>query len=124
VIAIPHLGASTPESEDNCAYMAAAQVIDYIENGNIVNSVNMPIAFLPRMGGDPRICILHRNVPDMISKIAGAISARGLNIENMLNASMKGRDAAYTIIDTQTAPEGLDGELRAIGGVVRVRILR
>jgi D-3-phosphoglycerate dehydrogenase len=123
VIAIPHLGASTPESEDNCAYMAVAQVIDYIENGNIANAVNMPAAFLPRMGADQRICIHHRNIPDMISKIASAISARGLNIENMLNAGAKGGEHAYTIIDVREVPGGVAEDISAIEGIVRVRVL-
>ncbi|MDR0863132.1 MAG: 3-phosphoglycerate dehydrogenase [Oscillospiraceae bacterium] len=123
VIAIPHLGASTPESEDNCAYMAVAQVIDYIENGNIVNSVNMPTAFLPRTGGDMRVCVYHRNVPDMISKIAGALSARGLNIENMLNAGGKGGNYAYTLIDVRHVPEGVADALAQLKDVIKVRVL-
>ncbi|NLA86254.1 MAG: 3-phosphoglycerate dehydrogenase, partial [Clostridiales bacterium] len=76
IIAIPHLGASTPESEDNCAYMAAHQIVDYLENGNILNSVNMPSATLNRTG-DPRICVIHKNIPDMIAKITGTVSSCG-----------------------------------------------
>jgi fructose transport system substrate-binding protein len=89
VIAIPHLGASTPESEDNCAIMAVMEIIDYIENGNITNSVNMPTATLPRTN-DPRICVIHKNIPDMIAKITSAVSSLGINIENMVNAGAKG----------------------------------
>lgn len=122
IIPIPHLGASTPESEDNCAMMAVREIIDYLENGNITNSVNMPTATLAR-SGDPRICVIHKNVPDMISKITGAVSAMGINIENMVNAGTKGRTQAYTIIDVQTVAEGLEEKIKAIGGVIRVRTL-
>jgi D-3-phosphoglycerate dehydrogenase len=107
VIAVPHLGASTPESEDNCAVMAVMEIIDYIENGNITNSVNMPTATLPRTN-DPRICVIHKNIPDMIAKITGAVSSHGINIENMVNASTKGRMQAYTIIDVQALAPGLE----------------
>ena len=86
VIAIPHLGASTPESEDNCAKMAADELIDYIENGNIINSVNMPNISMPR-SGDKRICVIHKNVPAVINKISGAVSEANINISHMLNKS-------------------------------------
>lgn len=122
IIAIPHLGASTPESEDNCAVMAAMEVIDYLENGNITNSVNMPSATLPRTS-DPRICVFHKNIPDMISKITGAVSSMGINIENMVNASTKGRIQAYTIIDVQALAPGLEDKIRAVDGVLRVRTI-
>jgi len=122
IIAIPHLGASTPESEDNCAVMAAMEVIDYLENGNITNSVNMPSAILPRTS-DPRICVFHKNIPDMISKITGAVSSLGINIENMVNASTKGRIQAYTIIDVQSLAPGLEDKIRAVDGVLRVRTI-
>jgi D-3-phosphoglycerate dehydrogenase len=120
VIAIPHLGASTPESEDNCAVMAVREIIDYIENGNITNSVNMPTATLPRTN-DPRICVIHKNIPDMIAKITGAVSSMGINIENMVNASTKGRVESYTIIDVQPLAPGLEDKIRAVDGVIRVR---
>jgi D-3-phosphoglycerate dehydrogenase len=122
IIAIPHLGASTPESEDNCAVMAAMQIIDYIENGNITNSVNMPTAVMAR-SGDPRICVIHKNIPDMISRITGAVSSCGINIENMVNASTKGRLQAYTIIDAQSIAPGLEDKIKAIEGVIRVRTI-
>lgn len=122
VVAIPHLGASTPESEDNCAVMAARQVADYLENGNITNSVNIPAAVLPRSGGK-RVCIIHRNVPDMIAKITSALSAAGANIENMLNAGRKGNPYAYTIIDVDDVPDDVRGALNMIEGIVRTRIL-
>ncbi|MDR1329810.1 MAG: 3-phosphoglycerate dehydrogenase [Oscillospiraceae bacterium] len=123
VIAMPHLASSTPESEEKCAFMAAAQIIDYLENGNIINSVNMPYVAMPRMGAEPRVCVLHRNIPDMITKISGALSARGINIENMVNAAVRGRDLAYTLIDVSRVETGLREELEAVVGVTRVRIL-
>lgn len=122
VIAIPHLGASTPESEDNCAVMAAQEIQDYLENGNIVNSVNMPKAVMPR-NGDPRLCVIHQNVPDMISKITGTLGAVGVNIENMVNASLKGRAFAYTMMDIESIPDGLETAVSKIDGVVRVRVI-
>ena len=122
VIAIPHLGASTPESEDNCAFMAAREILEYLENGNIKNSVNMPTAVLPR-SGDARVCVIHENIPDMIAKITSALSSKKLNIENMVNAGTKSRKYAYTIIDVTGATDGLDEALKSIGGIIRVRIL-
>jgi len=123
VIAIPHLGASTPESEDNCVTMACTEIIEYIENGNILNSVNMPHAYMPRTG-DPRVCVIHDNVPDMIAKITAAMSFFGVNIENMLNAGTKGRRTpAYTMLDVSSLPEGLGDKIRKIRSVKRVRLL-
>ena len=123
VIAIPHLGASTPESEDNCVGMACSEIVEYIENGNIINSVNMANAYLPRTG-DPRVCVIHDNVPDMISKITGAISSFGVNIENMINASTKGRIPSYTLLDISSTPDGLEEAIKKIKSVTRVRCLR
>ena len=123
VIAIPHLGASTPESEDNSVSMACSEIIEYIENGNILNSVNMARAYLPRMG-DPRLCVIHDNIPDMISKITGAVSSFGVNIENMVNASTKGRGPQYTLLDVSSLPDGLEDAIRGIDHVTRVRSLR
>jgi len=123
IIAIPHLGASTPESEDNCVSMAADQIIEYIENGNIINSVNLPGAVLPRIAGDPRICIIHDNVPEMIATITGAVSKFGANIENMINASTKGKVASYTILDVDKLADGMEDAIKNIEGVTRVRVL-
>ena len=123
IIAIPHLGASTPESEDNCVSMAANEIMEYIENGNILNSVNLPTALLPRIEGDPRVCVIHDNVPDMISKITGAVSSFGANIENMLNAGTKGNNTQYTILDVASIPDGLVEAIREIEGVIRVRTI-
>lgn len=122
VIAIPHLGASTPESEENCAEMGVNEIIDYLENGNIVNSVNLPSMQIPRVS-PTRICIIHENKPTMISSITNIISNDGLNIDNFQDNNRG--SYAYAIIDvggelnTQAVKE-----LKALSGVVRVRIIR
>lgn len=116
VIITPHIGASTPESEDNCAKMAADEIKDYLENGNIKNSVNLPAVSMPRGAGE-RVCIIHRNIPNMISSITSALS--GANIENMASQSKK--DYAYTILDV-TGGISADA-LSAIDGVIRVRVI-
>lgn len=125
VIAIPHLGASTPESEDNCAIMAAQELIDYIENGNIVNSVNMPNISMPRAGAE-RICVIHKNVPTVINKITGIVSESNINIANMLNKSKK--DVAYTMLDLdETDAAKVDAIAKAVeelAEVIRVRVIR
>lgn len=121
VIAIPHLGASTPESEENCATMAAKELIDYIENGNIVNSVNLPEVTMPR-SGENRVCVIHKNIPNMLTKITGLISDDGINIENLLNKSRG--DYAYTMLDIDGADvASLEQEINAIEGVIRVRVI-
>ena len=121
IVAIPHLGASTEESEDNCAVMAADELSDYIANGNIRNSVNFPAVSMPRTG-DTRLCVLHRNIPAVLSSITAVCSEQGLNIENMTNKSRG--EVAYTLIDLTGAPEAdsLD-KLKSIDGVIRVRII-
>ncbi|MDE6557871.1 MAG: 3-phosphoglycerate dehydrogenase [Clostridia bacterium] len=120
-ICVPHLGASTPEAEDNCAVMAAKQLVDYIENGNIVNSVNYP-ALSAAKEGVARICIHHKNVANMIAQFTAAVSSFGLNIENMADKS-KG-DYAYCVIDVNAAPApALAAKIAAIDGVVRVRVI-
>ena len=123
VIAIPHLGASTPESEDNCVSMGADQIVEYIENGNIINSVNMPGAVLPRIAGDPRICVIHDNIPEMLAKITAVVSQFGSNIENMLNAGTKGKVSSYTILDVDKIVDGTEEAIKNIEGVTRVRVL-
>ena len=121
VITLPHLGASTPESEDNCAAMAADQVADYLETGSIRNSVNFPVCELAAWPGD-RVCILHRNAPNLIAQITGIFGNAGINIEHMVNKSRK--DAAYTVLDLSSpANEAALAALRAIDGVYRVRWL-
>lgn len=121
VIAIPHLGASTQESEDNCAVMAARELVDYLENGNIVNSVNMPTVSMPRTT-DTRICVLHRNVPNVLANISGVVSANGLNIEKMSNQSRK--DYAYTILDVSAKiSDVIVSQIEALDGIIRVRVI-
>ena len=121
VIAIPHLGASTPESEDNCADMAAKQLIDYIENGNIVNSVNMPAITMPR-SGKHRVCVIHKNIPNMLTAITGIVAENNVNIENMLNKSRG--DYAYTMIDVSVDDTAaVEDRIAAIDGVIRVRVI-
>ena len=121
VIAIPHLGASTPESEDNCASMAANELIDYIENGNIVNSVNLPEVTMPR-SGEHRVCVIHKNIPNMITTITGIIAEDGVNIENMVNKSRG--DYAYTMLDIgDSDTDAVAAEIESIAGVIRVRVI-
>ena len=117
----PHLGASTPESETNCAVMAAAELSDYLKNGNITHSVNLPDVSQPRVGGR-RICIIHKNTPGAISAITGVLTAARLNIENMVNKSKK--DVAYTLLDvTGEITRSLADELSGLEPAIRVRIL-
>ena len=119
VITIPHLGASTVESEDHCAIMAAQQLDEFLSCGNIRNSVNFPTIGIPR-SEKPRVCIMNENVPNMISQITTVFSSRGINIENFANGS-KG-EVAYTIVETnEDASEEILAELKAIGGVFGVR---
>ncbi|MBQ9079595.1 MAG: phosphoglycerate dehydrogenase [Clostridia bacterium] len=121
VVAIPHLGASTEESEDNCAVMAAKELDDYLRYGNITNSVNYPNVSIPH-SGDVRICVLHANVPSIISQITTALSEQSINIENMTNKS-KG-DNAYTMAEIRgELPTTTVEKIKAIDGVRRVRVI-
>jgi D-3-phosphoglycerate dehydrogenase len=121
IIAIPHLGASTEESETNCAIMAVNQIIDYLENGNIVNSVNFPVAEMERNGGT-RIVVANKNVPKMVSQISALLAHEGLNISNMLNRNKD--EIAYNIIDVDgLVHAGIRNLISAIEGVIMVRIL-
>ena len=122
VVAIPHLGASSPESEENCAVMAARELRDYLENGNITNSVNMPAVSMER-SGEARICIIHRNVPAMLSNLTAVLSKEGVNIENMTNKARG--DVAYTMVDINSrVSDQLKAELRGVDNVLRVRVLQ
>ena len=121
VIAIPHLGASTPESEENCAVMAADEIREYLENGNIVNSVNMPNVVVPRSTA-VRVCIIHNNIPNMIAQISSAVSACNINIEKLNNQSRK--DFAYTILDVEPIDDAAIEGIKAIDGVIRVRVIK
>ncbi len=121
VVAIPHLGASTEEAEDNCAVMAARQLDDYLRYGNIKNSVNYPNVSMPHSGA-VRVCLMHANVPSVISQITSALSEEHINIENMINKS-KG-DNAYTLLELGAAvPESALAKIRAIDGMHRVRVI-
>ena len=123
VVAIPHLGASTEESEDNCAKMAVRQLMDYLENGNITNSVNYPNCNMGVCTKAGRITILHKNIPNMISRFTTVVSGHGLNISDMLNRS-KG-EVAYTMLDLDEAtPASLAQLLENLDGVIRVRVIR
>ncbi|MBR2350780.1 MAG: phosphoglycerate dehydrogenase [Clostridia bacterium] len=122
VVAIPHLGASTEESEDNCAVMAARELDDYLRFGNITNSVNFPAVSMPH-SGDARICVLHANIPATLSKITTALSDQAINIENMTNKS-KG-DNAYTMAEIKgDVSEDTIAKIYAIEGVARVRVIK
>ncbi|MBQ9898143.1 MAG: 3-phosphoglycerate dehydrogenase [Ruminococcus sp.] len=121
IIVLPHLGASTPESEDNCAVMAANELIDYLENGNIKNSVNLPNASMDAVG--TKVCVIHKNVPTLIAAMTSAVGNAGLNIENMVNASKK--DFAYTMMDViGDVTDAIVSEIKGIDGVVRVRVIK
>ena len=121
VICTPHLGTCTPESEEKCAVMAAQELYDYLVNGNIKNSVNLPNATLERLGKS-RLCVIHRNVPNMINSILDLVSARNINVEHMLN---KPRGAyAYTMMDLSEKVNGeITGQLSQQPNVLRVRVL-
>lgn len=122
VIAIPHLGASTEESEDNCAKMAVKQIADYLEHGNIKNSVNYPSLDAGVCQSIARVTINHKNIPNMISQFTSVLSASNMNIENMVNKS-KG-DYAYTVIDVSEAVnQEIIDKLNAIQGVLKVRVI-
>ncbi len=122
VVALPHIGATTPEAEEKCAVMAAREIRDYLKNGNVRNSVNLPNAELNRLG-ESRLCLLHENKPGMLNQFLEIIAGDGINVEHMLNKARG--STAYTIFDTATAlDEATADRMRAIPGVVRVRLLK
>ncbi|MBQ4602853.1 MAG: 3-phosphoglycerate dehydrogenase, partial [Clostridia bacterium] len=122
IVTIPHLGASTAESEDNCAVMAAHQLIEFLETGNIKNSVNYPNVSIGHTG-DARICIMHKNVPSVIANITAAVSGEGINIENMVNGS-KG-NFAYTVIEIiGEIPEVIIEKLNAMDEIIRINVIK
>lgn len=121
VIAIPHLGASTPESEENCASMAAAQLIDYLENGNIKNSVNYPATYMARSAAN-RIVVLHENVPTMLAQVLTVLSNDNINIENMVSCS-KGNNACSLFDTDAKVSEKAAADIRAIQGVRRITVI-
>lgn len=120
VVAIPHLGASTPESEDNCAYMAAIELIDYIETGKITNSVNLPNCELAKTA-DHLVCVIHKNIPSMFTQITAIVSEAGGNIENVVSKSKK--DWAYTMLDVTGDVKESCATIEHIDGVTKVRVL-
>ena len=122
VIALPHLGASTPESEENCASMGAMELIDFLENGNIKNSVNMPAVSSARSGAS-RITVIHKNQPNMIATITDTISKDGINIANFEDKNRG--EIAYSIIDVDSdAPENVVDDIKKIDGVIRIRVIK
>ena len=122
-IVIPHLGASTQESEDNCAIMAANELVDYLENGNIKNSVNFPSCDMGVCQVEGRVALLHKNIPNMIGQITSAFAKNGYNISDLTNKSKGSK--AYTLIDIENkASESLINELNAIEGILKVRVIK
>ena len=122
IIAIPHLGASTAESEDNCAMMAAQELSTYLETGDIVNSVNFPNCSL-HMGGQGRICILHKNIPTMLTQFTNLFAENHQNIADLINKSKK--DLAYTIINSdEIITDEIIDKIKAVDGVLRVRVIK
>ncbi len=119
-VCIPHLGASTPESEDNCAYMAAIELIDYIETGKITNSVNLPNCELPKTA-DHLVCVIHKNIPNMFTQITAVISEAGGNIESVVSKSKK--DWAYTMLDVTGDVADACNTINHIDGVTKVRVI-
>ena len=121
ILCVPHLGASTPEAEDNCAYMAAKQLTDYLENGNITNSVNYPAVSMPRTSAS-RVCVHHKNVKEILSKILAIVSSQGVNIAHMQDQSRG--EYAYLLLDLDDvlSPEAVE-LIRRVSGVIRVRVL-
>lgn len=121
VLVLPHLGASTPESEDNCAVMAVDEIRDYLENGNITHSVNLPAVSVPRTGRS-RITIIHKNVPNVISKITATVAEENINIDNMVNKSRG--EYAYTMLDTDAdVSEEAIAAISALDEAIRVRVI-
>ncbi|MBE5974228.1 MAG: 3-phosphoglycerate dehydrogenase [Paenibacillaceae bacterium] len=122
-IVIPHLGASTEESEDNCAKMAVEEIMDYIDNGNIRNSVNFPACDMGICNAASRIAVLHLNIPNMIGQITGTLAAGNVNISDMTNKSRE--KYAYTLLDLENVPDAVSiQKLNAIKGVIRVRVIK
>lgn len=122
-IVIPHLGASTEESEDNCAKMAVEELMDYIDNGNIRNSVNFPACDMGICNAASRIAVLHLNIPNMIGQITGTLAAGNVNISDMTNKSRE--KYAYTLLDLENVPDSVSiQKLNAIKGVIRVRVIK
>ncbi len=123
VIAIPHLGASTPEAEENCAIMAVRQLVDFLENGNVKNAANFPECEMGRIGAESRLIIANRNIPNMVGQVTTLLASEGINISDLLNRHRA--DMAYNIIDVDgiPSPQTMD-RIRAIDGIIMARLLR
>src|SRR5690606_21316953 len=122
VIALPHLGASTREAEENCAIMVAEQIRDFLENGNIRNSVNFPDVVMPRTGRGPRLAIANATVPNMLGQISAALGEAGVNILDMYNKSRG--EVAYTLVDVDgEVPQAAVERIRAVDGVLNIRVI-
>lgn len=122
-ITVPHLGASTAESEDNCAIMAVNELMDYVENGNIKNSVNYPACDMGVCSNVARVAIHHKNIPNMLGQFTSLFAGEGINISDMINKSRN--DYAYSLLDLGKAPtEEMVKKLEAIDGVLRVRVIK
>ena len=122
VICIPHLGASTEEAEENCAGMVVDQIVDFLENGNIVNSVNFPLCTLERKPGTKRITIINKNVPGMVAQLSGVFHKANLNIIEMINKSAK--DYAYNIVDIEgEVNEKTAAKIAEIENIIKVRVV-
>ncbi|MFP4146660.1 MAG: phosphoglycerate dehydrogenase [Halorhodospira sp.] len=122
-VTLPHLGASTQEAQENCAVMVADQVRDYLENGNVRNAVNFPDMAMPRSGKGDRLCVVNANVPNMLGQISSLLAQHGMNIDDMFNKAQE--RLAYTLVDVEgSVPEGVIEQLRAIEGVLKVRVIR
>ena len=120
---IPHLGASTEESEDNCAVMAVKEIVDFIENGNIKNSVNYPACDVGKCSEAARVCVCHKNIPNMITQFTGAFASKGINVSDMVSKS-KG-DYAYSVFDiSEKADEDTVKSISSIDGVLKVRVIQ
>ena len=123
VILIPHLGASTAESEDNCAVMAVKEIKDFMENGNIRNSVNYPACDLGPVTSEGRVAVCHKNIPNMLGQLTSILASEGVNISNMMNKSRG--DYSYTLLDTDVAVSATAVEkITAVEGVLKVRVVK
>lgn len=122
VILTPHLGASTEEAEDNCAAMAAVEIMDYIENGNITNSVNYPAVDAGKLTDNARITVCHKNVPNVVAKFTSVLGEKNINISNMVNKSRG--EYAYTVLDVESASDDVKTALESLENVFKVRIIK
>ena len=122
-VTLPHLGASTEEAQENCAIMAAEQVRDYLETGNVRNAVNFPDVTMPRGGKGDRLCVVNANVPNMLGQISSLLAQHGINIDDMYNKAQE--QLAYTLVDVEgQVPDAVADELLAVDGVLKVRVIR